>query len=242
MDLQKFKEHVFSCMRYEKKNLSEKRPTIEFKLRISNRFGGGKPNRYVFEFYNKEFEAEDCSLGAIRDISRVLDICCKELNEMRGYQVRPIAGKFYYEGRDVFGRTTMSQDYTEGLILCSKPCKEFEAMRRIIERHVNVRLLDLDLYEVDIVGKRGTNYRESGRRHYYAYDPRKCNAILGWIRLHKSASDKMSCTIVEENDCEDEEHSRYYETESYGTRHRMLNIQIFGKGNTHKAQLNTMYI
>ncbi len=129
IDLAKVKQCIIQTAQCEKAKLSENRPSITFKMEVWTRSDGNNENRrYVFRLAGKEFEADDRSLGAVRDMSRVFSICCRELNEKRGYLVVAFEEPFFYEARDVFGLTTRSIDIVRGLTLMMKPCKEFRAL------------------------------------------------------------------------------------------------------------------
>ncbi len=94
-------------------------------------------------------------------------------------------------------------------------------------------LKDLDLYSVAICGKRGTDYRESREREFYAHSPKKCKQVLEWLVKNRRASDRLKVGIQESRDCEDEDYSRRYETESYGSYNRYLTLRLIDKrGNT----------
>ena len=227
VDLENFKQTVLLAAQTERKKVTEKRPTVTMKMEIWTRKGCKNPNtRYVFKIMGKEFESDDDSLREVKKVSKALTECCTILNAKRGYLVREVREEFYYQGRDVFGYITLSEWITSGLVFLMKPCKEYAALQRYIEKHANMRLLDLDLYRVSVCGKRGSNYTESSERHYYAHDAVLCKNILAWIGKYRKQGNEIIVGIDEKRDCEDEAYSREYETESYGTYHRYLRICI----------------
>lgn len=239
---EQFKAHVIDMARYMKQKLSEKNPTELLRMEIFTRSGGGKPDRYVINIAGKEFTAEDTSTSEISRFSRALLEVADKLNNTRGYHVCKMWEEFWYEGRDVFGSTMRSMRIVRGITLHIKPCKEFEALRRTIRKNSKYELGDLELFSVAIVGKRGTNYTESRKRDYYAFNPKKCLAILEWIRLNKRLSESLHVSVDECNDCEDQDYSREYETESYGTKHQYLTLRLFRKDGSRRATAYSMYM
>jgi hypothetical protein len=230
MELEKLKQHVIASAIGMKKRLSERCPSITMKMEVWTRSNGNHTNaRYVFKIGGRVFEADDCSLRTVDDVSRTLTKAMVELNAKRGYYVRELRDKFWYETRDCFGRTSDYLRITVGLTFMMKPCKEFELLRRYLRKYANTELLDTDLYSVSIVGKRGTNYTESGERNYYAHDPKKCRSICLWIAQCKKPNDGLIMAIEEKRYCEDENYSREYETESYGTFYRYLKLRVVDK-------------
>ncbi len=241
--LEKMKSHVFSTARDWKKKLSENNPTVTIKMEVFVRRGGIKPDRrYVFSIAGREFEAEDDSLYEVEKVSRMLENVGKALNMTRGYLVRENKDVFWYEARDVFGMTTRHIDITSGLVLFTKPCKEFNSLCRYLKRETTLVLNDTDLYRVSVVGKRGRDYRESGARHYYAHDAELCKKVLNWLHKYKTSVCTLKASIEESSDCEDMDYSREYETESYGTKHRLLYLRVFTRNGEEKAKCNTMYM
>lgn len=240
--IEQFSAHVTDMARYMKQKLGESNPTETLKMEIFERRGGGKPERYVIRIAEKEFETDDKSVFEVKRFSNALSKVADKLNDTRGYRVCKVWEDFWYEGRDVFGRTTELTKIVKGIILYTKPCKEFELLRRMLRRYANHELGELELFSVAIVGKRGTNYTESGKREYYAYNPRKCLDILEWIRKNRRLSDTLDASVEECVDCEDRDYSRQYETESYGTKHQYLSLKLFQKDGSRRAAIDTMFI
>ena len=242
IDYEKMKKQILLAAQCEKKKVTEKRPAVTMKMEVWTRSDGRNQNkRYVFKIAGKEYEADDCSLREVRKVSDVLMKCCTELNAKRGYLVRAVREQFYYQDRDVFGYTTRSEWITSGLVFIQKPCKEYGALQRYVEKHAKMKLLDLDLYSVSVCGKRGTNYTETGERHYYAHDAVICKNILAWLGKFRKAGDGIIVGIDEKRECYDEDYSREYETESYGTFHRYLRIRIKDKKGNDRATLETWH-
>ncbi len=227
IDYEKMKQHVMRAAQFMKQKVSEQNPSVTMKMEIWTRSNGlGQNKRYIFKIAGKEFEAEDCSIFAVMKVSSMLKRCCEELNKKKGYIVRELRDDFYYTGRDVFGNVTLSEEIVTGMVFLGKPCKEFVALQRYLAKYAHVDLQDLTLYGVPVCGKRGTNYKESGERCYYAHSPKMCKEILSWIRMNRKAGDQVLVGISEKYHCADMEYSRMYETESYGTFYSYLNIRI----------------
>ncbi|MBR1525103.1 MAG: hypothetical protein IJ640_00385, partial [Prevotella sp.] len=195
--------------------------------------------RYVFKIAGKEFEADDDCLSTVRRASHVLTKCSVELNAKRGYLVKEIVDRFFYQDRDVFGWTTRSEEMTMGLVFIQKPCKEYAALQRYLEKHAKMKLNDLDLYDVNVFGKRASNYTESGERRYYAHDSKRCKEILDWLGKNRKQGDTVKVDVKDKRYCEDENYSREYETESYGTQYRYLFIRIIRADGVLRAKLET---
>ena len=242
LEIDKIKQTILLAAKREKMKLSEQHPSTMIRMEIWTRSNGNNLNkRYVFKIVGKEFEAEDCSLNAVRKVSKALKDCCTLLNEKRGYMVVEMQTPFYYQGRDVFGSVTMSETITNGLLLLNKPCKEFTTLQKYLMRHAQFTLHEADLYSVSVTGKRGTNYRESEQRQYYAHDPEKCKNILAWLGKNRKSGDTITAVVEEVRYCSDEDYSREYETESYGTFYRFLHIRLTDKKNREKTTIKTLY-
>ena len=141
-----------------------------------------------------------------------------------GINIATTNGKFYYRERDVFGFTTLWYEIIKQVTLLGEPCKEFRELSRMVSEYANIRLSAVDLYNVDICGKRGRDYSESGARNYMAFNPQACKKAMLDITSVMEKSGKVKVSIREERDCEDEEYSRSFETESYGTFRRFLSV------------------
>lgn len=241
MNLQEFKNHVINEVKHSKKLLSEKRPTVTVDIDIFIRKGGGKNERYVFALNGKEYESDFLRLSAVQEVSRMMESVAREIDAVRGYNVCRVEKEFWYEDRDVFGRTMNYIQITQGIMLHVKPCKEFVKLCKTLEKHADISIHLADLYSVNISGKRGGNWRESGSKTYYAFSPRICTVVLEWIHKNKRPSDRLIANIEEGEDCEDMEYSRRYETECYGVKHRYLSL-VIQKGRGIRKTFNTMYV
>ena len=240
IDFEKLRQTILLAAQGEKKKVTDARPSVTMKMQIWTRSDGQHQNqRYVFTISGKEFEADDNSISTVLKVSRMMTKCCTELNAKRGYIVREVREDFYYQGRDVFGTVTLGEEITSGLVFIKKPCKEYAALQRAVEKYTKMKLQDLDLYDVDVFGKRAMHYEETGERRYYAHNPNRCKGILEWFRKNVKQGDKVLIEIRGMRYCEDENYSREYETESYGTFHRYLFIRDMKHNGQLRAKLET---
>ena len=243
IDYEKMKKQILLAAQGEKSKVTEQRPVVTMKMEVWTRSNGQNQNkRYVFKIVGKEFEADDACLNTVRRASRVLMKCSTELNAKRGYLVKEIVEPFFYQDRDVFGWITCSEEMTMGLAFIQKPCKEYATLQRYLEKHAKMKLDALDLYDVNVFGKRASNYTESGERRYYAHDGKRCKKILDWLGKHRKQGDTVKVDVKEKRYCEDENYSREYETESYGTFYRYLEIKIKDRKGNLRAHCDSCYI
>lgn len=242
MDFTAITTFISKSVRYEKKSLSEACPTITMPFEICSRSGGGKGTRLVFCFNDKEFECEDAHVSNVIRFNAAVRDALKLLNGTHGYKVEYTKGYYSYEGRDVFGKTILRQETVSALVLVVKPCKDFNALAKLVLKYANLNVKPTDLYSVRILGKRGMSYRETGERHYYAHNPKKCARIIAWIKDNKHPTDKLYARVETYDDCPDRAYSQEYETESYGSRHSFLRLRIIRKNGTERRATDTIFV
>ena len=153
----------------------------------------------------------------VRKLKNLIDMVVDEINKCNGLIAK--AEDFYN-----------CQAFYDALVITTKPCKEFSQLSRYIAKYANFNLDAADMFSVSVVGKRGCNYREKGERVYTAYDPKKCANILAWLKENKKRG-TLKIGLNEEICDEDASIGRYYETETYGEKHRFLRMTITSSSN-----------
>lgn len=103
-----------------------------------------------------------------------------------------------------------------------KPCKEFKALAKLVEKKYGINLKLSDLYNVRLFGKSG-RYDESGERDYVAFNETMCNAIINEIKSFGRKRTKATITNIDDIDAD---YSRKYLTECYGSRKRVISIKL----------------
>ena len=110
----------------------------------------------------------------------------------------------------------------------AKPCKEFITLAKMLEKYANKSLGDIDVFSVSVCGKR-ESWSDSGRYYYLCYEPKKCKAIIDYIRAQKGSKDVLTFSVDDyfsHGDDMDYKCAMYQETEWYGERGNKLTIQI----------------
>ena len=153
----------------------------------------------------------------VRKLKNLIDMVVDEINKCNGLIAK--AEDFYN-----------CQAFYDAIVITTKPCKEFSQLSRYIAKYANFNLDAADMFSVSVVGKRGCNYREKGERVYTAYDPKKCANILAWLKENKKRG-TLKVELKEKICDEDASYGRYYETETYGEKHRFLRMTITSSSN-----------
>lgn len=110
----------------------------------------------------------------------------------------------------------------------AKPCKEFVSLCKYIEKYTRLTINDLDVYYVDVCGKR-SSWSDSGRYYYLCYDVKECKKILDTLRKFKGSKDTLKVSVKEYFDHGDEGDYRcaqYQESEWYGHRGTKVCVEI----------------
>ena len=153
----------------------------------------------------------------IRKLKNLIDMVVEEINKN---------SRFIAKADDFYN----CQDFYDALVIATRPCKEFSQLSRYIAKYANFNLNAADIFSVPVVGKRGSNYRESCEREYIAYNPQKCANILAWLKENKKRG-ALKVELKEKICDEDASYGRYYETETYGEKRRFLRMTITSSSN-----------
>lgn len=152
------------------------------------------------------------------------------------------------KGRVVYDEQEVWHGYHHGTEYCfkrvelfSNPCKEFNTLRKYLEKHANFKLGDMDVFSVDVCGKR-SSWGDSGDYYYLCYDPKRCKRILYDIKYNKGSKDLLKVSTekyLDHGDDMEYQCAMYQESEWYGHRGNKLCIEVTTpKG---KVKLNEEY-
>lgn len=112
-----------------------------------------------------------------------------------------------------------SYDIINRVTIYDKPQKEFEALRKWLKKYSDVDIDSTAAFSVQVVGKRGCNYGESGGRNFLAYNSNRCQDILRILRLRRGSKDTITLKKYEEIYDPEKEYGIRCETETYGTKY-----------------------
>lgn len=139
--------------------------------------------------------------------------------------------------------------YPSKITLCEKPCKEFTALQKFINKYGKstyrgtiygaVNLNNFELFCSAMGGKRGRLWDEYGDRRYLDNKPKKCAELLETLRNAKGSKDTMLCERGTEDwiNPVDKAYSEMHEIECDGERRSYLKITI--KTPAGKVKLET---
>lgn len=114
------------------------------------------------------------------------------------------------------------EDFPTTFRMFGKPCKEFKALAKLVEKKYGINIKVTDLYNVRLFGKSG-RYGESGNREYAAFNSDMCNSYINEI---KSFGRKKTNARITNMDDIDTDYSARYLTECYGSRKRGIEIRL----------------
>jgi hypothetical protein len=119
------------------------------------------------------------------------------------------------------------------LEIFGKPCKEFNALNKMLVKNGAREIGKLDVNSVRICGKRSC-YDECGNYRYLCFSPKDCTTITEAIKKDRKRGWKLSVSIkpyVNHGDEYDYEIAMYQESEWYGTMGNEIEVTFRnGKG------------
>lgn len=183
------------------------------RFQLWNSQSGGRTTYYL-KFGNHSSE----KVSTLSELSRTSLDVCKSLGGML---------KTAYDGYCDFPST-----------LCVvEPSKVFTKLQGVIAKWGDKPLGKYDLYFVRQFGKRG-RYEDKTPLFLcqnYKVNERPCNEILEWIKSNRKGKNTLKVETIERVDHEDQDHSRYYETECYGSRQVNLVLSVVTPSGRVKA-------
>ena len=213
MDYKKEKANILKSLKEDMEELKKKGGAMTLPLPIYQTSNGEAFTVIKLQKYS----CDSAEWYDVRKLKNLIDMVVYEINKSNGFIAK--AEDFYN-----------CQAFYDALVITTKPCKEFSQLSRYIAKYANFNLDAADMFSVSVVGKRGSNYREKGERVYTAYDPKKCANILAWLKENKKRG-TLKIGLNEEICDEDASIGRYYETETYGEKHRFLRMTIISSSN-----------
>lgn len=213
MDYKKEKANILKSLKEDMEELKKKGGAMTVLLPIYQTSSG---EAYMV-IKKQKYSCDSPEWHDVRELKNLIDMVVVEINKSNGFIAK--AEDFYN-----------CQAFYDALVITTKPCKEFSQLSRYISKYANFNLDAADMFSVSVVGKRGCNYREKGERVYTAYDPKKCANILAWLKENKKRG-TLKIGLNEEICDEDASIGRYYETETYGEKHRFLRMTIISSSN-----------
>jgi hypothetical protein len=193
------------------KELKDQEGFLRFRLWESR--CGGKTTHYL-SFGNSESEKAD----TLWELGSAAVDACKEI------------------GGAMKTETYMGIEFP--LTLCViEPTKEFLKVKSILDKWGDRKLGQYESYSVNQFGKRG-HYSDSGTPYYLCgkWCVKKCEHILKWLKANRKGKNTIKIETIERVDHEDEQYSRYYETECYGARAVHLVLTILTPGGKERAR------
>jgi hypothetical protein len=185
---------------------------------------------------NNDDEVLVDEIVSVYDLNEIISEVVKLVNEqkkVKGWSTLNVAYDTAHFGN---GYVERSVKYPAKITLCEKPCKEYTALQKFINKNGISNLgwkrpMNLGNYELfcsAMGGKRGVLWDEYGDRLYLDNKPNKCQEILDNLRAKKGARDTMTCTRGEENwiDPIDRKYSELHEVECDGEKRSYLQITI----------------
>lgn len=114
----------------------------------------------------------------------------------------------------------------EHLEILARPFKEFTKLTNMLLKYSGKGIGAYDIYSTNICGKR-SSWSDSGRMSYLCYDAKKCNAIMEFIKKHRTSRDKVTISVNSYMDKgELYDYAMRAETEWYGVRGVNLSVTI----------------
>jgi hypothetical protein len=114
----------------------------------------------------------------------------------------------------------------EDVEILARPFKEFTKLTNMLLKYSGKGIGAYDIYSVNICGKRNS-WSDSGRMRYLCYDAKKCNAIMEFIKKHRTSRDKVTISVNSYMDKgELYDYAMRAETEWYGVRGVNLSVTI----------------
>ena len=213
MDYKTMKNNIMNSLKEDLMELKKKGGAMTVLLPIYQTSSG---EAYMV-IKKQKYSCDSPEWYDVRKLKNLIDMVVDEINKCNGLIAK--AEDFYN-----------CQAFYDALVITTKPCKEFSQLSRYIAKYANFNLDAADMFSVSVVGKRGCNYREKGERVYTAYDPKKCANILAWLKENKKRG-TLKVELKEKICDEDASYGRYYETETYGEKHRFLRMTITSSSN-----------
>ena len=213
MDYKKEKANILKSLKEDMEELKKKGGAMTMLLPVYQTSSG---EAYMV-IKKQKCSCDSAEWYDVRKLKNLIDMVVDEINKCNGLIAK--AEDFYNW-----------QDFYDALVITTKPCKEFSQLSRYMAKYAKFDISVADMFSVPVVGKRGGDYRESGEREYTAYNPQKCLNILAWLKENK----KRGTLKVERKEkicVEDASYGRYYETETYGEKHRFLSMTITSRSN-----------
>lgn len=245
MNIKEITADIVAAVKEQHKQLSEKRPAIECIMDVAQ-WTQDKKSWYRIKFAGKKYDTESDNFSELLNFTKAIKEAVKQVNALRGYQAIAHEGTIYRRYRDHVWNCISSEpvDVTDGIILYSKPSKEYKSLAKWIEKFTGVKLDAFALYSVSIFGKRGRFDSETGSKSYLCYDGQKCRRILDWIIKYRTSRDTLKVEVKDMDDYDEEDmrHSQYAETECYGVRRHYLHLEVLTPAGKVKAQNDSMYI
>lgn len=178
--------------------------------------------------------------------------------EMRGETRRSIAGMLYKTSELVVNNLKRrgyllmlsyneASDYDGGwsrstyfipvsVLVTRKPCKEFLRLKSWLIKFANTSIKDFDIYDVHLFGKRGS-YDEHGCKTFLCHKPERCAMLLKTLQSVRMTGDTLKVTVSNDDNVPDLDYSVEMETECYGHRHRVANVEITSKSGKRRGTI-----
>ena len=213
MDYKTMKNNIMNSLKEDLMELKKKGGALTLLLPI---YQTSQKEAYMV-IKKQKYSCDSAEWYDVRKLKNLIDMVVDEINKCNGLIAK--AEDFYNW-----------QDFYDALVITTKPCKEFSQLSRYISKYTNFNLDAADMFSVPVVGKRGSSYKERCEREYVAYNPQKCANILAWLKAIKKRG-TLKVELKEEIYDEDASYGRYYETETYGEKHRFLRMTITSSSN-----------
>ena len=205
MDKEKLKAQIAEQLR-------EQQGFIRFRLWCSQHNGN---KCYYMSFGNEDSE----KVNTLFELGRTLMDVCKSL----GGELTTMD----YQGAD-FPLTFVKMEQSE-------PFKKLDAK---LSKYGDRRLGQYECFAVRQFGKRG-QYSDTDSPMYLSQQCKRsesiCGDILKWITANRKGKNTLKVETIERVDHEDEQYSRYYETECYGSRQVNLVLSVVTPSGKVKA-------
>ena len=210
--------------------LQDGEDAVEFELPEINCYeskvnGKWAPTRQTIELGGTEYEMRGETRRSIAGmLYKTSELVVNNLKR-RGYLLM----LSYNEASDYDGGWSRSTYFIPVSVLVTrKPCKEFLRLKSWLIKFANTSIKDFDVYDVRLFGKRGS-YNEHGCKTFLCHKPQRCAILLKALQKVRMTGDTLKVTVSNDDDVPDLGHSVEMETECYGNRHRVANVEITAK-------------
>ena len=225
MERKELKSAIVTFIKAQKKKMGDK-PNMTLPIEYGN-YGTRNNGKFTWKYTriglgDKTIEIKDREISENSFILMLEDAL--EESGVKGRVFSRSCGDGYWCPKET---------YFERVDIYGKPCKEFNELNRLFVKLGEMKLDETFVFSVGICGKRST-YDDSGKYRYLCHCPKKCQAIIDFIKDNKGRNGEITRHIksfVDKGDEEEYRIAQYRESEWYGTRGYNLTIEIKnGKG------------